>query len=82
MTTSEMTDRLKPTFKNSMATDNTKLNEALKKRGLSMRHTRTAKSDKDYQGIIEENKKVRSRVSRLAGFRVSKPGLLALMDEE
>jgi len=65
-----------------MASKDTKLNEALKRRGLSMRHTRTAKSDNDYLGIIEENKKVRSRVSRLAGFRVSKPGLLALMDEE
>jgi hypothetical protein len=65
-----------------MATNDTKLNEALAKRGLSMRHTRTAKTDEDYLGIREENKKVRSRVSRLAGFRVSKPGLLALMDEE
>lgn len=65
-----------------MATDNTKLNEALKKRGLAMRHTRTAKSDNDYLDIIEENKKVRRRISRMAGFRVSKPGLLALMDEE
>lgn len=65
-----------------MATDNTKLNDALKKRGLAMRHTRTAKSDNDYLDIIEENKKVRRRISRMAGFRVSKPGLLALMDEE
>lgn len=65
-----------------MATDNTKLNEALKKRGLAMRHTRAATSNNDYLDIIEENKKVRRRISRMAGFRVSKPGLLALMDEE
>lgn len=65
-----------------MASKDTKLNEALKRRGLSMRHTRTAKSNDDYLGIIKENKKVRSRISRMAGFRVSKPGLLALMDEE
>jgi hypothetical protein len=65
-----------------MSKPNKKLEEALRSRGLAMRHTRQAKSKEEVDQIREENRVVRRKINRIAGHRISQPNLLALAEDD
>jgi hypothetical protein len=64
-----------------MPANNKKLNAALAKYGLQMRHTKTAKSRQECDEIKDKNNTIRRRVSIMAGKRVN-PGLLGFDEED
>lgn len=66
---------------NTMAKKNTKLDDALKRRGLNMLNTRVGLSGTDRDTRKEHNKQCGIKMRLMAGRRVD-TGLMGLMDEE